>query len=172
MRDSFCIEEQVVQHTVRYLFFMLLAVVLVAGCHKKEEQKSGTAVSPSSQGPKKESVIVVPDSVKGKWKAVKIAVSDKTANKETIYTVAIGSQFAIPDTSLAIKVENFLPHFTMAGAVRTSQSNEPKNPAARVRIYEDGREIFNGWLFSLYPTTHALQHPKYGFTLVGFIPAG
>ena len=158
-------------HTVKYLVFMMLAVVMVAGCHKKEEQKSGAAV-PSSQVPTKEPVIVEPDSVKGKWKAVKIAVNDKTANKETVYTVAIGSQFAIPDTNLAIKVENFLPHFTMAGAVRTSQSNELKNPAARVRIYEDGKEIFNGWLFSLFPTTHALQHPKYGFTLVGFIPAG
>jgi hypothetical protein len=160
-----------VLHTAKYLVFMMLAVVMVAGCHKKEEQKSGAAVR-SSQVPTNEPVIVEPDSVKGKWKAVKIAVNDKTANKETVYTVAIGSQFAIPDTNLAIKVENFLPHFTMAGAVRTSQSNEPKNPAARVRIYEDGKEIFNGWLFSLFPTTHALQHPKYGFTLVGFIPAG
>ena len=80
--------------------------------------------------------------------------------KRSVYTVAIGSQFAIPDTNLAIKVENFLPHFTMAGAVRTSQSNEPKNPAARVRIYEDGKEIFNGWLFSLFPTTHAYAAPE------------
>ena len=159
-------------HTVKYLVFMMLTVVMVAGCHKKEEQKSGTAASPHPQVAGKEPVIIEPASVKGKWKAVKIAVSDKTANKETVYTVAIGSQFAIPDTNLAIKVENFLPHFTMAGAVRTSLSNEPKNPAARVRIYEDGKEIFNGWLFSLFPTTHALQHPKYGFTLVGFVPAG
>ena len=158
--------------TVKYLFFVLLAVVMVAGCHKKEEQKSGVAVSPHPQVPGKEPVIIVPDSVKGKWKAVKIAVRDKTANKEAIYTVAIGSQFAIPNTNLAISVENFLPHFTMAGAMRTSQSNELKNPAARVRIYENGVEIFNGWLFSLYPTTHAMQHPRYGFTLVGFVPAG
>jgi hypothetical protein len=59
----------------------------------------------------------------------------------------------------------------MDGTTLTSQSNEPKNPAAQVRIYENNAEIFKGWLFSLYPTTHALQHPRYGFTLVDFIPA-
>jgi hypothetical protein len=162
--------ENILQKKIKSLVCVILALVLVVGCHKQEEQKSGAAGS-HSQGPRKESVIVVPDSVQGKWKAVRIAVTDKAANKESIYTVEIGSQLAIPNTNLAIKVENFLPHFTMSGAVMTSQSNEPINPAARVRVYEDGKEIFKGWLFSLYPTTHAIQHPKYGFTLVGFIPA-
>ena len=116
--------------------------------------------------------MVVPDSVKGKWKAVKIAVTDKETNKETVYSVAIGSEFTIPNTNLAIKVDNFLPHFMMDGTTLTSQSNEPKNPAAQIRIMEGGKEIFKGWLFSLFPTTHAFQHPRYGFTLVDFIPAG
>ncbi len=160
------------QQTLKTVIFVLMALLLAAGCKKKEEQNSGAEVSPSSHGPKKESVIIEPDSVKGKWKAVKIAVSDKSTKKEAVYTVGIGTQFSIPDTNLAVKVESFLPDFTMSGAVMTSQSNEPKNPAARVRIYEGDKEIFKGWLFSLYPTTHAIQHPKFGFTLVGFIPAG
>jgi hypothetical protein len=164
------IVENILLQKIKAVVFVIAALVLIAGCHKQEEQKNGSAGSHST-APKKESVIVVPDSVQGKWKAVRIAVTDKVANKESIYTVAIGSQFTIPNTNLAIKVENFLPHFTMSGAVLTSQSNEPINPAARVRVYEDGKEIFKGWLFSLFPTTHALQHPKYGFTLVGFIPA-
>jgi hypothetical protein len=162
--------EIILQQKIKSLVFVILALVLAAGCHKKEEQKNGVAGA-HAQGPRKESVIVVPDSVQGKWKAVRIAVTDKVANVESIYTIALGSQLTIPNTNLAIKVENFLPHFTMSGAVMTSQSNEPINPAARVRVYEDGKEIFKGWLFSLYPTTHAIQHPKYGFTLVGFIPA-
>jgi hypothetical protein len=157
--------------TMKSLTFAMLVMVLVAGCSKKEEKETGAAPPPSSHGSKKEAVVVVPDSVKGKWKAVKIAVTDKTVNKETVYTVAIGAQFAIPNTGLSIKVENFLPHFTMDGTTHTSASNEPKNPAAQVKVYEGDKEIFKGWLFSLYPTTHALQHPKYGFTLVDFIPA-
>ncbi len=159
------------RQTMKSLIFVFLAIALVSGCHKKEEGKSA-ASTPAAQGVKKESSIVEPDSVKGKWKAVKIALLDKTTNKTTVYTVAIGADFAIPNTNLAVKVDSFLPHFTMNGTIMTSQSNEPKNPAARVRIYEGGKEIFKGWLFSLYPTTHAMEHPRYSFTLVGFVPAG
>ena len=151
------------------VFVVLLAVVTVAGCSKKEE-KSET-MAPAGQVAKKEAVVVVPESVKGKWKAVKIAVTDKTSNKENVFTVNIGGTLNIPDSGLSILVENFLPHFMMEGTTLTSQSNEPKNPAAQVRIMEGGKDVFKGWLFTLYPTTHAFQHPKYGFTLVDFIPA-
>ncbi|MSM39648.1 MAG: DUF2155 domain-containing protein [Geobacter sp.] len=150
----------------------LVGVVALTGCSKKEEQKVGEpATSQPGQMAKKETTVVVPESVKGKWKAVRIAVNDKKTNKETVYTVPLGSSISIPNTALKIKVENFLPHFTMEGTTLTSLSNEPKNPAAQVRISEGDHEIFKGWLFSLYPTTHAFQHPLYGFSLVDFVPA-
>jgi len=155
--------------------FAVVAVVTFAlsACSKKEEAKTEGMPSPHEgvAPKKKESVVVVPDSVKGKWKAVKIAVTDKTANKETVYTVNIGSSLTVPDSGLTIAVDAFLPHFTMDGTTLTSQSNEPKNPAAQIRILEGNKEQFKGWLFSLYPTTHSFSHPKYGFTLVDFIPA-
>ncbi len=157
---------------IKSLISLMLVLVLCAGCSKQGEKQAGKPAADSGHEAKKESVVVVPNSVKGKWKAVKIAVIDKETNKENVYTVAIGSELAIPNTTLAIKVDAFLPHFMMDGTTLTSQSNEPKNPAAQIRITEKGNEIFKGWLFSLFPTTHAFQHPKYGFTLVDFIPAG
>jgi len=160
-----------VRQTIKSVVLFTLALLIFAGCQKNEGRKNVTESS-TTQKPKKASVIVVPDSVKGKWKAVKIALTDKTGNKESLYTIEIGSRLSIPDTKISIEVESFLPNFTMNGTVMTSQSNEPKNPAARIKIYEEGKEIFNGWLFSLYPTIHAVQHPRYGFTLVGFIPSG
>ncbi len=149
-----------------------LLLALCAGCGKKEEKQAAPAPAAPGQPAKKESVVVVPASVKGKWKAVKIAVTDKETNKETVYTVAIGSAFTIPNSTLSIKVETFLPHFMMDGTTLTSQSNEPQNPAAQIAISEGGKEIFKGWLFARFPTTHAFQHPKYGFTLADYIPAG
>jgi len=161
-----------VNHAWKVLLVALAALIAFAGCSKKEEPKAGEAVAPHGQSARKESVVVVPDNVKGKWKAVKIAVINKASNKETVYTVAIGSQVAITGSDLIISVENFLPHFVINGTTLTSLSNEPKNPAAQIRIMEGGKEIWKGWLFSLYPVQHAFQHPKYGFTLVDFVPAG
>ncbi len=156
---------------IKGLLLLVLVLSICAGCSKQEGQK---AVQPAAHGQavKKEATVVVPASVKGKWKAVKIAVTDKNSNKETVYTVAIGSSFTLPATSLTINVDSFLPHFMMDGTTLTSLNNEPKNPAAQIRIMENGNEIFRGWLFSLYPTTHAFQHPRFSFMLVDFIPAG
>jgi len=153
------------------LISLMLIVACLAGCRKQEENKVRQPAANAGLPTKKESVVVVPDNVKGKWKAVKIAVTDKETNKQNVYTVAIGSEFTLPNTTLTVKVDTFLPNFRMEGTMLTSQSNEPKNPAAQIRIIEGGNEIFKGWLFSLFPTTHAFQHPKYGFTLVDFIPA-
>ena len=71
--------------------------------------------APHGMGAKKNLPVVVPDSVKGKWKAVKIAVTDKTSNKSSEYTVPLGKEFAVPDTGLVISVESFLPQFSMSG---------------------------------------------------------
>ncbi|MDF1581424.1 MAG: DUF2155 domain-containing protein [Desulfuromonadales bacterium] len=37
---------------------------------------------------------------------------------------------------------------------------------------ETENEVYSGWLFGLYPDTHAYQHPRYNFTLIGYKPAG
>ncbi len=105
-----------------------------------------------------------------RWKAVKIAIIDKVRGKENIYIVPIGTQYAVPSTELTILVEFFLPAFTMEGATITSSSNELLNPGAKVRITENGTSVFNGWLFSKFPNTHALTHPKFGFSLIGVVP--
>ena len=153
---------------MKLMVLSLVAVVSVAGCNQKDNIK---AVASKPQPVKMPSVVVVPEGVQGKWKAVKISVVDKNANREKIYTIAIGSQFQLPGSGLTLKVENFLPHFVMEGTTLTSQSNKLLNPAVQIKVSEEGREIYKGWLFTLYPTTHAFQHPVYGFTLVGYIPA-
>ncbi len=118
----------------------------------------------------KEKTIIVPSEVSRRWKAIKLAVIDKTRGTENIYLVPVGSPFKVPSTTLTITVEAFLPAFTMEGATITTSSNEPINPGAKVRISENGTSIFQGWLFLKFPNTHAVTHPKYGFSLIGVVP--
>lgn len=101
---------------------------------------------------------------------MRIAVIDKPNVTQKLYTIPIGGKLAIPSSALVIEVETFLPSFTMEGSVMTSSSNDLKNPGAKVRITENGTVIFKGWLFSMFPKTHAFMHPKYGFTLVDVVP--
>ncbi|MSN24780.1 MAG: DUF2155 domain-containing protein [Geobacter sp.] len=118
-----------------------------------------------------EKTVVVPPEVAVAWKAVKIAVIDKTRATENIYTVPLGSVSRLPSSKLTISVEAFLPSFVIEGTVMTSSSNKLNNPGVKVSISDDGKPVFKGWLFSKYPATHAVTLPKYGFTLVGVVPA-
>jgi len=125
-----------------------------------------------SHSAKKEARIVVPPSVADRWKAVRIAVVDKSNISQKIYTIPIGGKLAIPGSTVIVKVETFMPAFIMEGTTMTSASADLENPGAKVLITENGVVIFKGWLFSKFPNTHAFMHPKYGFTLVDFVPAG
>jgi len=117
-----------------------------------------------------EKKIVVSHEVLQRWKAVKIAVIDKVRGTENIYVVHIGAPYLIPISKLTIMVEAFLPAFTMEGTIITSSSNELWNPAAKVTITENGTLVFHGWLFTKFPNTHAVTHPKFGFSLIGIVP--
>nr|WP_246545777.1 DUF2155 domain-containing protein [Pelotalea chapellei] len=143
----------------------------MAGCQQDEQQVPPKLEIGRSHAATRESVIVVPESVKGQWKAVRIAVTDKTTGKTSVHTVPVGGKISLPPSSMVIHVETFLPAFVKEGPKMTSTSNTLKNPAAKVVISEGATVIFNGWLFSLFPNAHAFMHPRYGFTLVDVIPA-
>jgi len=162
---------------VRKLFLLfstglICLFALILGCSRKEEPKKPQKDAAPVQDKviRKQTEVLVPDNVKGKWKSVKISIIDKERNKEGFVVIEVGKTMKVNGTNLVIKVENFLPHFVMDGTTLTSNSNSPKNPAVQVHITENGNEVFKGWLFTLYPNTHASQHSKYGFGLVDFLP--
>ena len=146
---------------------------LLSGCSKKEESKKPhqEAAPANDSVIRKQTEVSVPDSVKGKWKSVKISIIDKEKKKEGFVEIEIGKTMKVNGTDLVIEVVTFLPHFIMDGTTLTSSTNSPKNPAVQIHVTENGLEVFKGWLFTLYPNTHASKHAKYGFGLVDFTPA-
>ena len=160
----------------------VVAVLVLAAsfgaCKKKEEKPQLPAGHPPMDGgaqppagmqnmPKVDRKVVVSKDVKAKWKAVKIAVENRAAKSTKEYTVNVGGELAIPNTKLTLKVVNFLPDFKMTDKEFTSSSNNPNMPAAQVAVLENGKEIWNNWLFSLQPAIHPFQHETIGLTLVG-----
>jgi hypothetical protein len=126
---------------------------------------------PGAMMPKGQSKVVVPEAVKGKWSEAMIILEDKVSKTKKEYKVKLNSDFNIPDSNLKIHVGEFLPDFKMEGLTLTSGSNEPRNPALGIRVFENDKQIFPapgrqwGWLFSKVPSVHRFEHPKYGIIL-------
>jgi len=157
-----------------------LSLVLAFGACKKKEEKPPVPqagmpgqqqqVPPGHPGgqvtmPKGQTVVNMPDSVKGKWKAATLVVEDKNTKKKNEYTVNLNSDFTVPGSNLKISVGEFLPDFKMEGLNITSLSNDPNNPAVNVKIFEADKEVFKGWLYSKFPAIHPFEHAKYSITL-------
>lgn len=151
---------------------LIVSSLMVSGCKKKQPQQE---MAPQQQGqqmgmPQKiETILVVPDDVKKKWKAIKLNLTDKATNKSSLVSVEIGKESTLPGTNLKVFVEAFLPAFKMdGGQITSTSSDQTTNPAAKVVVTENGQEIFKGWLFELYPTVHPFNHPKYTLSLAGY----
>ena len=115
--------------------------------------------------------IVVPKSVAGKWKAVKILVRDKTdEERNTLKLVDLGSSFQIGDSGITISAAEFFPNFVLDQSKYTSMDNELGNPAIHLVITENGKELYNGWTFAKYPGLYAFEHERYSIQLMDFIP--
>ena len=164
-------------HNVRrstvLMVILVLALAVAIGCQKKAEEipldmpeeTSGEVPMPAVP-----SKIMVPEEVAAKWKAVVLEVTDKDTNERSDYTMNISETAPLGSTGLTVFVEAFLPSFQMAGEVFTSSSPDLNNPAAKIKITDEaGAELFNRWLFSLYPATHPFDHPRFAITLKDYV---
>jgi hypothetical protein len=162
---------------------LMAALMMVAlagtGCKKKQPPPppmppQGAQGQPGMPGgahgeggpPPVEKKVVVPDDVKAAWKAVKVEVEYKEKKAKKQFTVPLNSEFKVPDSGLTMKVGAFFPHFKMEADQITSGSNNPENPAVRIEVFEGGKEIFHGWLFSKFPAVHPFTHDKYAIALL------
>ncbi|MEW6052488.1 MAG: DUF2155 domain-containing protein [Nitrospirota bacterium] len=133
---------------------------------------------PGMMMPKGQTKVVIPETVKGKWSGAKLVIEDKVSKTKQEYTVKLNSDFAVPNSGLRIHVGDFLPDFKMDGLSLTSGSNEPRNPALGIRVFENEKQIFPdpgrkwGWLFSKVPSIHPFEHAKYGIILKEGIKKG
>jgi len=151
---------------------ILSATVLFAcGGSKPSTPEGGKPAQGQQQvvPPMGKPVVEVPASVKGKWKGVVILVMDKEKKSTTEHKLNLGEKFKLPGSDLSVDVKEYFPSFVMQGSKITSISNDTDNPAAQVVVSDGGTEIFNGWLFANFPTTHAFSHPRYAITLKGGI---
>jgi hypothetical protein len=157
----------------------LLALLLASACGEKGRPEPGVqmAISHEREGaaeaagaeesPKVPNSLIVPPEVEKTYSAIRLAWKNSQTGKEGAVDVPLGRSARIPDSRMDVRADAFLPAFTMAGDAITSQGVEPTNPAARITVSDDGKEIFGGWIFSNYPDVHPFQHPRFQLRLAG-----
>jgi hypothetical protein len=112
----------------------------------------------------------VPPEVEAAYSGVKLRWKDASNGEEGVIDVPLGGGTPLPDPSLVVRADVFLPAFSMGGGVLTSDGVEPQNPAARITVFEKGREIFGGWIFTRFPDVHPFAHPRFKLQLEGGVP--
>jgi len=112
----------------------------------------------------------VPPAVQQAYSGIRLRWKDSTDGKEGVIEVPLGSETPLPDPSLVVRADVFLPAFSRGGGVLTSDGVEPQNPAARITVFEKGKEIFGGWIFTRFPDVHPFTHPRFRLQLEGGVP--
>jgi len=158
---------------------------LSVGCKNKEvSQQSRSAVetpmnpapAPGSSaapgGQAQPERIVIDDEVRTSWKAVELLVVEKKPGgaSQTVQ-VGLGGESPVAGTALSIKVLGFVPDFAMGNDSIITKSMQDVNPAVKIQILENGKELFKGWAFRNFPTMHPFEDPRYRITLARAVPA-
>jgi hypothetical protein len=112
----------------------------------------------------------VPPAVQEAYSGVRLRWKDSTDGKEGLIDVPLGGGTPLPDPTLVVRADVFLPAFTMGGGAITSDGIEQENPAARITVFEKGQEIFGGWIFTRFPEVHPFTHPRFSLLLEGGVP--
>jgi hypothetical protein len=115
-----------------------------------------------------EKQINVPKEIADKYKSVILGVKNANAGLDIQTEVLIGQKAEIQGTPYTVLVEHFIPEFVIdANGVYTTRSAEENNPAAKIKVFEAGEEVFNGMLYKNFPDMHgSFAHPDYELTLI------
>jgi len=142
--------------------------IRMAVSHDRAEDSASPSQTPGAE--EVPTRLEVPPEVAQAWSGIRLGWKDKTSGKEGKMDVPLGEAAPLPDPSLVVRADVFLPAFAMGGGAITSQGVEAQNPAARVTVFEKGKEIFAGWIFTRFPDVHPFTHPRFSLHLEGGVP--
>lgn len=143
--------------------------VRMIASHEQTEESApmGRSAGGPGAGPEVPTRLEVPPEVEETWSGVRLAWKDLSNGKEGTIDVPLGGAAPLPDPTLVVRADVFLPAFSMGGGAITSSGVEPENPAARVAVFEKGQQVFGGWIFQRFPDVHPFSHSRWQLRLEG-----
>jgi hypothetical protein len=88
--------------------------------------------------------------------------------------VEMGQRVQVGDTDFSFEVREFYPHFMIVDSTRQviSLSDEPKNPAFRIRVFRKGKRVEDTWAFFGTPIPHYAPTSMLSFLVTEFTYRG
>lgn len=80
---------------------------------------------------------------------VQLAARREKAKLGSPVTVTMGAPVKVPGTPYSVRATRFVPDFEVNQQTRevSSRSDQPNNPAVQIEVYEDGKKLFDDWIF-------------------------
>lgn len=153
------------------LIFVISAVFLFSACSQNTNRQdfeistntAQVSITPeqASAGMKVTEPVELLPEIEKIYSGIQIeAVNKKNNNKINVF-VPFNETVKIGDTGLSIYTKSYFTDFTInAGGVKNVSMVE-KNPGAKVTITNNGKEVFDGWLFQNFPEMHPFEHPEW-----------
>lgn len=176
-----------------YILVLLAAVpaLFLTGCgeKKKAKEEAAPAVSESAPGGlpqghpamdksaediakvshaaiKSQKEVKLSEEVKAKWKEVKLEITDNARKSSSVATFKVGDATPLGKDGFKVKVEAFVPDYAISDSRIESRSNEPKNPAVLVELFEGDKSVARGWVFKDFPEFNSYNNPRFKLVLV------
>jgi hypothetical protein len=108
----------------------------------------------------------VSEEIKAKWKEVKLEVLDNSSETSEVLTMEVGRTTPLKDTGFKLKVEVFVPDYAMFEDHIGSRSNEPRNAAVLVELFEGEKSVAKGWIFKAFPDFNSYGHERFTLALL------
>lgn len=114
--------------------------------------------------PRNEPTVVVPDSVRARWKSVTLEVTQGGVTREL--RVVPGEQVALGQDNLTLQIGAFLPAYMSDFSQVTSDGDELTNPALQVSVLHNKAVVDKGWLFRDYPDFNTVGNTRVALRLL------
>lgn len=85
-------------------------------------------------------------------------------------TAKMNERYQIGDTDYFFEIVEFYPHFAIVDSTRevVSLTAEPKNPAFKINVYEDGELVDETWAFYSIKIPHFARTSMIAFEVLSF----
>lgn len=120
----------------------------------------------ADKGAKPQRELSISKEVKARWSEARLEVTDATTKAKEALTIKVGSTENLKKKGFKLKVEALVPDYSISDNRIESRSNDPRNPAILVELFDGDKSVAKGWIFKNFPDFNSYRDDRVGILLV------